>query len=156
MDSFLGLDLLRNYSYFSVPAAFLLAALPHMYAVLSSRAHYDNANPRGHHDSVARSETLNTVKQQCMLRAKAATANGFETLGFYASAVVAANVTGVEVGTLNTLTLGYVLSRFVYNFAYIWLQKNRRLAGVRSLSWVFGIVLAWTLWIKAGNRALVN
>ncbi|KAH7170576.1 hypothetical protein EDB81DRAFT_876599 [Dactylonectria macrodidyma] len=156
MDSFLSFDLSRNYSYFTVPAAFLLAGLPHVYAVLSSRALYDNANPRGHQDSVAKSETLDKMKQQCMLRANAATANGLETLGFYASAVVAANISGVETRTLNILTLGYVLSRLAYNFTYIWLQKNRRLASLRSLSWLLGISLIWALWIKAGRRALAN
>lgn len=91
-----------------------------------------------------------------MLRAKAASANGFETLGLYAPAVVAANVTGVDVRTLNMLTLGYIITRIIYNITYIWLQRNRKLAGVRSVSWVTGISLAVTLWIKAGNRALEN
>lgn len=156
MDSLFGLDLSRNYSYFSVPAAFFSAALPHAYSVLSSRVHYDNANPRNHQESLAKSETLDKVKQQCMLRAKAASANGFETLGLYAPAVVAANVTGVDVRTLNMLTLGYIITRIIYNITYIWLQRNRKLAGVRSVSWVTGISLAVTLWIKAGNRALEN
>ncbi|KAF7545485.1 hypothetical protein G7Z17_g9127 [Cylindrodendrum hubeiense] len=154
MDSFLGLDLSRNYSYFTVPVAFFSAAFPHAYSVSLSRVHFDNANPRNHQETIAKSETLDKVTQQCMLRAKAASANGFETLGFYAAAVVAANVAGVDAPTLNVLTLGYIISRIFYNFTYIWLQKNRNLARLRSLSWVAGIALVVTLWIKAGNKAL--
>jgi uncharacterized MAPEG superfamily protein len=41
-----------------------------------------------------------------ILRAKAAHANGNETIGLYAAAVVAANVAGVEAKTVNYLTLG--------------------------------------------------
>ncbi|KPM40642.1 hypothetical protein AK830_g5902 [Neonectria ditissima] len=156
MDSLLGLDLSRNYSYFTVPVVFFSAALPHAYAVLSSRAHFDNANPFNHAESLAASETLDKVKQQCLLRAKAASGNGFETLGFYASGVAAANVAGVDVRALNVLTMGYVATRVAYNVTYIWLQKNRRLARLRSVLWVSGIGLVVTLWIKAGNRALGN
>ncbi|KAK7432718.1 hypothetical protein QQZ08_000578 [Neonectria magnoliae] len=156
MNSLLGFDLSRNYSYFTVPAVFFAAALPHAYAVLSSRAHFDNANPCNHRETLATSETLDKVKQQCLLRAKAASANGFETLGFYASAVMAANITRVDIRTLNVLTLSYVATRVAYNVTYIWLQKNRRLSRLRSVCWISGIALVVTLWIKAGNRALGN
>jgi hypothetical protein len=44
-----------------VPAAFFTAAVPHAYAVLSSRVHYDNANPRNHSQSVTKSDILDKV-----------------------------------------------------------------------------------------------
>jgi uncharacterized MAPEG superfamily protein len=69
--------------------------------------------------------------------------------------VLAANVSGVPVASLNLLTLGYVATRVVYNVAYVWLCTNRRRAALRSATWLVGVSLVMTLWIKAANRAMV-
>jgi uncharacterized MAPEG superfamily protein len=84
-------------------------------------------------------------------RGEAASSNGFETLGFYAAAVVAANLARVPTSTVNNLTLGYLASRFAYNYTYVFLQDNARLAPLRTLVWGVGIGLIFTLFIKAGN-----
>jgi uncharacterized MAPEG superfamily protein len=84
-------------------------------------------------------------------RAKAATANGFETLGLYAASVVAGNVAGVSTARLNKLTLAYVLSRVVYNYTYVALQDNARMAGLRPLVWMAGIGIIFTLFVSAGK-----
>ncbi|KAM0338648.1 hypothetical protein ACHAPQ_002179 [Fusarium lateritium] len=110
MESFLGLDLTRNYSFFT--------------------------------------------NKQFLLRAKAATENGFETLGLYAAGLVAANFAGVPTPTINTLGLGYVASRVAYNVAYLWLQSDPALSRVRSLVWVTSIGFIVSLWVKAGNKML--
>jgi uncharacterized MAPEG superfamily protein len=49
---------------------------------------------------------IKTQTKNRILRARSAHANGLETIGLYAAAVVAANVTGVEVKSVNYLTLG--------------------------------------------------
>jgi len=89
-------------------------------------------------------------KKLRIVRAEAATQNGMETLGFYAAAVVAANAVGLDAGTLNTLTYGYLASRLMYNLAYVRLQDNRAFAPIRSLSWLVGVLLTVTLYVKAG------
>ncbi|RMJ03776.1 hypothetical protein CDV36_014692 [Fusarium kuroshium] len=144
MESFLGFDLTRNYSFFAVPAAFFVMAFPHIYAVRISAGTYDNANPRGHKEN----------KKQLILRAKAATENGFETIGYFAAGVAAANHAGVRAPALNALSFGYVACRTAYNVAYVWLQADRRLCWVRSVVWTVGIGLITTLWVKAGNSML--
>ncbi|KAL6924905.1 hypothetical protein FSST1_002179 [Fusarium sambucinum] len=154
MESFLGLDLTRNYSFFTVPAAFFIAALPHAYTIIASRGTYDNANPRSHKNNIEKCEVFTKCDKQFLYRAKAATENGFETLGLYAAGIVAANFAGVSTPTVNALSFSYVASRVVYNVAYLWLQANRRLAPVRSLVWTASIGLIITLWIKAGNKML--
>ncbi|KAM5351587.1 hypothetical protein ACJ41O_004310 [Fusarium nematophilum] len=154
MESFLGLDLSRNYSYFSIPAAFVVIAIPHIYAVRISAGTYDNANPRGHKENIEKSEKLDKDKKQHILRAKAASENGFETLGLYAAAVAAANHAGIHTPTLNSLAFGYVACRAAYNVAYVWLQADRRLCWVRSVVWTVGIGIVMTLWVKAGNKML--
>lgn len=91
-----------------------------------------------------------------ILRAKAASENGFETLGFYAAAVALANQAGLEPTVLNYLTYGYLLSRAGFIFTYVKLQDNRQLAVLRSVFWVIGISLTATLYIKAGNKLAAN
>lgn len=87
-------------------------------------------------------------------RAEAATANGTETIGLYAAAVIAANVSGVPAGRLNYLCLGYLASRVAYNLIYVWAQDNRKLAPFRSLAWTVGITLVLALFILAGMESL--
>ncbi|KAF7562182.1 hypothetical protein G7046_g1947 [Stylonectria norvegica] len=154
MDSLLGLDFSRNYSFFTVPAAVISTIWPHGYSVFLSGTSYDIANPRNLRESVAKNETLDKARKQRISRAKAASENGFETLGFYAAAVVAANHAGVEVRTLNNLTFGYIFCRILYNYIYIWLGQDRKYGIPRSIVWNFGFGLAMTLWIKAGLKMM--
>lgn len=89
------------------------------------------------------------------MRAKSAMENGFETLGVYASGVAAANYAGVDVRMLNLLTMGYLASRVAYNFAYIVLCQNRKLAPLRSIFWTAGAAILMTIWIMAGQKVSV-
>lgn len=84
------------------------------------------------------------------MRAEAAQTNGFENLAFFASAVVAANVAGVPTATLNTLSGGYLASRVLYNLIYI-NNTSEAMANARSVVFVSGIGMIFTLFIKSGN-----
>jgi len=79
--------------------------------------------------------------------------NGFETIALYASGVVAANVAGVAPEKLNKLAFGYVVSRFLYNHIYVFLQDNRKWAPARTVAWMVGLYIIMNLWISAGNAA---
>ncbi|OAQ97981.1 hypothetical protein LLEC1_04161 [Akanthomyces lecanii] len=155
MASFFGLDLAKNLSYYTVPAALVAAMLPHVLAITSSKGVFDNANPRTLKDNLEKTDALDKETKQRIARAKAASDNGFETIGLYAAAVVAANVTGVDTALLNRLTIGYVVSRFVFVFVYVQLGSNRKTAPVRSLTWAAGIASIVTLFIKAGNKVAI-
>ncbi|KAG6006005.1 hypothetical protein E4U54_000249 [Claviceps lovelessii] len=151
--SFTDANLGKNIGYMTVPVVFLVSCLlPHTYAVQSSGV-YDNANPRGFKEAVAGGE-MDKQRQQRVLRAKAASENGFESLGLYAAAVVAANQAGVAAGTINALTLGYLASRIAFVFAYVELGANRRLAVVRSLCWAASLGFCFGLWITAGLEVM--
>lgn len=145
------LDLTKNLSYFTVPVVFLICLLPHTYAaVTASLKVFDNAQPRAFHEAIAKTESLDKRTKQHILRAEAASANGFETLGLYAAAVVAGNTAGLETRILNIATIGYVLSRLAFLYAYIVLGENRKLANLRSAIWFSGIGCIVTLFVKAG------
>ena len=87
-----------------------------------------------------------------ILRAEACHTNAIETIGLYAAAVVAGNTSGLPASTMNTLTVAYIASRCLFTLTYIWLQEDRRFAYLRSLSWLAGIVLIMTMFVKSGSR----
>ncbi|KAJ3496962.1 hypothetical protein NLG97_g2269 [Lecanicillium saksenae] len=152
MASLAGLSLPKNVSYYTVPVALFACIFPSLVAVTGSRGVYDNANPRNLTESIGRSEALSKEAKQRVIRAKAASSNGFETIGLYAAAVVAANHAGVDISSLNRLTVGYTISRFVYVILYVNLGAVRSLAPVRSAVWMVGISAIVALFIKGGNN----
>lgn len=108
-------------------------------------------SPRKTEEHLAKDTTVDKRQLGRILRAKAASSNGLETIGLYAAGVVAANAAKVPVETLNKLSLFYLGSRVVYNFVYVFLQDNRKFAPVRSFVWMAGLGGIFTLFIKAGN-----
>ncbi|KAM3444007.1 hypothetical protein NHJ13734_001606 [Beauveria thailandica] len=152
MASLLGLDVTKNLSYYTVPAALVACMLPHVIAVTGAKDTFDKAYPRNLRDNVEKSDSIDKEAKQRVARAKAASDNGFETIGLYAAAVVAANAAGVETPLLNRLTIGYVISRYAFVFVYVQLGANRNAAPVRSLTWLAGIGAIVALFIKAGNK----
>ncbi|KAL2255631.1 hypothetical protein VTK26DRAFT_2980 [Humicola hyalothermophila] len=150
MASFLNLSE-TNWSYYTIPAAFGLCMLPHFYAIKLAGKNYDLGNPRKTEELCAKDTTMDKVTLRRISRAKAAAANGFETLALYAVAVVAGNVSGLPAGRLNALTLGYLASRAVYNLIYVRLQDNARAAVLRPLVWMAGIGIIMSLFISAGR-----
>ena len=108
-------------------------------------------SPRKTEEHLAKDTTMDKRQINRILRAKAASSNGLETIGLYAAGVAAANAAKVPVETLNKISLFYLGSRLVYNLVYIVLQDNRKFAPVRSLVWMAGVGSIFSLFIKAGN-----
>ncbi|KAK4106386.1 hypothetical protein N658DRAFT_17281 [Parathielavia hyrcaniae] len=142
-----------NWSYYTIPAAFILCMAPHAYAIKLANKNYDLGNPRKTIEHCAKDTTLDKVTARRIARAEAASANGFETLGLYAAAVVAGNTAGVAAERLNQLTLAYLLSRAAYSYIYVFLQDNSKFAPVRSLVWMAGAGLIMTLFVAAGGAS---
>ncbi|KAN0062253.1 hypothetical protein ACQY0O_005434 [Thecaphora frezii] len=94
-----------------------------------------------------------TETDKRFVRAEAANANGFENLGFFAAAVVAGNIAGLPPHELNALTFGYLVSRVVYNYFYITV-KDEAAVPLRSGSYLAGIGIIFTLFIRAGNKVV--
>ncbi|KAJ9152174.1 hypothetical protein NKR19_g4642 [Coniochaeta hoffmannii] len=140
-------------SYYTIPAAMVLLYVPHTYANIKAGKSQDHANPRKIEENLSKDESIDKVTKGRILRARAAHANANETIGLYAAAVVAANATGVDVKSVNYLTLGYLASRIAYNYIYVIAQDNRRVAPLRTLAWSAGVGIILTLFIKAGNAA---
>lgn len=83
-----------NYSLYAVPAMYAIAFLPHLLVVaVLSGGKWENSNPRCYVARIDRKEKK-TATEQMILRAEACQANSFENLGWFAAAIVAANVVG--------------------------------------------------------------
>ncbi|KIE02739.1 Membrane associated eicosanoid/glutathione metabolism-like domain protein, partial [Metarhizium majus ARSEF 297] len=174
MTALLPLDLSRNLSLFTVPsprprsrkpinpqankpqvpAAFGLALIPHLYAVGSAGfAIYDNSYPRAYRDTLTKDTSIDKVRKQRILRAEACSLNGLETIGLYAASVIVGNYAQLGTSTLNSLSIGYLVSRCAYTLSYVFIQ-NRRLSWLRTAIWQVTAAYIVMFWVKAGYKLL--
>ncbi|KAK8090249.1 hypothetical protein PG997_005210 [Apiospora hydei] len=114
----------------------------------------DTANPREFHETISKSDKVDKITKGRIMRSKAAASNGYETLPLFTGAVIASNIAGVPVSTINMLSFAYLGGRALFNFIYIRLQDNRKFASARSLVWMASIGCWFTLYIQAGLRAM--
>ena len=163
-------SLKTDFACLQIPAAWVIAFLPHAYAASQSKI-FDNRSPRTYASSLEKDQTIDkavslfaiiikslpnntplTVDQTKarILRCEGAQTNGFENLGLFATAVLAGNLAGIPTQTLNTLSGGYCLSRILYNFIYI-NNTSEAMANTRSVVFLAGIGQMFTLFIQSGN-----
>ena len=64
---------------------------------------------------------------------------------------MAGNAARVPTERMNKLALTYVASRALYNYVYVILQDNSRLAVLRPLVWGVGITVIMMLFVAAGK-----
>ncbi|CZT11192.1 uncharacterized protein RAG0_15416 [Rhynchosporium agropyri] len=142
-------DTTRNFSFYTIPAAWVIAFFPHPYAVSLSKS-FSNISPRTYVNGLKDDQTIDQATKDRIIRAEGAQTNGFENLGLFATAVVAGNLAGLPSATLNTLSAGYLASRILYNYIYITNTTNAA-ANMRSAAFLSGIGMIFTLFIKSGN-----
>lgn len=148
-------DNTRNYSLYTIPAAWGLSLVPHLYAAhlyqkATSRT-FDNRHPRSLTKIVAEDQSIDSTTKGRIIRAEGAQQNGFENVGLFAAAVVAGNMARLDNSWLNILSAGYVLSRLIYNVIYI-NNTTASLAMVRSTVFTGGAGMIIALYIMAGNN----
>ncbi|KAI1340827.1 hypothetical protein F5Y15DRAFT_414548 [Xylariaceae sp. FL0016] len=140
----------RNFSLFTVPAAFIILFIPKLYSLIVGGKHLDPASPRKYQPAIIDADDLNSKTKARILRAESAFANGLETIAFYASAVLAVNMAGVDPVVSNALAIAYLVTRVVYNVIYVILQQDPRWALARSTTWFAGIGIIFAMFLVAG------
>ncbi|KAI1352787.1 hypothetical protein F5Y01DRAFT_83344 [Xylaria sp. FL0043] len=145
----------KNISYFTIPVALFAALWPRSQSAFGEpgKKYFDPANPRTFTSRLEKAD-LDKETVARILRAEAASANGMEGLPIFAAAVVAGNSAGLSNTALNSLSVGYIVSRIIYNYVYIFLSSNRKLASLRTPVWFVGIGSALALFVKAGLAKL--
>ena len=93
---------------------------------------YNNKRPR------AWAQELSGYRQ----RASWASQNSFEIFPFFASAVIIANLTGVEAPTIDTLAVAFIATRVAYVVCYL-----ADLHLWRSVVWLAGFAICITLFV---------
>lgn len=83
--------------------------------------------------------------------APAAQQNGFEWFGFWGVAVLSGNLAHLPHAELNRMSLLYLFSRVLYNFAYVLLDGFAP-SLIRTAVFQVGIIAGLRLIIMAGNR----
>ena len=133
---------------------------PHIYAIgLSGHPDIPDlklANPRRTVAATAAQEKQSPVVAK-FLRAENAQQNGFETLGFFAASVVAANVAHVPTWKLNLFCGVFLGARAAFNLIYINVSSDRW-SVLRTISYFTGVGASCALAIEAGryvNAALL-
>lgn len=130
--------------------------MPHIYSsgeyTKATGKKLDIRNPRQWTQTIAQEPALDAKTKGQLLRAEAAQQNGFENLGFFAAAVVAGNMGHLSPSVLNGLSIGYVVSRFVFNHVYMF-NETEFLAKCRSVSYIAGVGMCCALYVM-GGRAL--
>ncbi|KXJ85630.1 hypothetical protein Micbo1qcDRAFT_153974 [Microdochium bolleyi] len=149
----IGLD--RNISYFMVIPALILPLSARYISGISGpgRKLFDKKNPRGHADALKNAEMDEELRGKLM-RAEACCANGFEALPLFAAAVTAGNAAGVPTRTMNLLSVGWIASRVLYTYVFIWYQGTEKLGyksvPMRTKVWTVGISMIMSMFVLAG------
>ncbi|KAL2205686.1 hypothetical protein CC79DRAFT_1275055 [Sarocladium strictum] len=143
-------NLSHNYFLYSVPVAYVLALWPNIYGKLKSGHIFDRANPRDFNEAVKSAESIDKIMKNRILRSQAASDNAHETLSLFVGGILAADRAGVPIRTINLLSGGYLLSRLIFNIAYVWLQDNRKFAFLRIAAWFAGVFCWMAMFIKSG------
>ncbi len=143
-----------NYSFYTIPAAWLLSIIPHQYAIIlySKSAHkrFDNCHPRSLTSKVEGDQAIDKATKRRIIRAEGAQQNGFENLAFFAAAVTAGNAAGLAPRMMNMLSGAYLATRVVYNLVYI-NGDTAALAGIRSVIYTAGVGLVCAVFVMAGK-----
>jgi uncharacterized MAPEG superfamily protein len=143
-----------NYSLYAIPAYFILAILPHAYAIqtitAASNGRWDNSSPRSstYADKVRKGVPAAVFSKY--ERAEAAHKNAMESLALFSAAVILGNMAQLPAGTLNTVAGAYLAVRAVYSVAYIQTTSNRY-SYVRSGIWLSSIGLCLYQLVRAAN-----
>ncbi|GBB84421.1 hypothetical protein RclHR1_01100013 [Rhizophagus clarus] len=142
-----------NYSLYSLPAAVLVAYYPYYYKgylVAKQTGNWNNISPRDNLNKAERQMTQDIWRKA--KRCEAAHQNGLETFPIFATAVIAANITGVPTSTVNALSTSYIVSRIIYNSIYI-NNESTRLANFRTLVWAASMGISFSLYILAARKS---
>lgn len=144
-----------NISLYTLPIAWLLCLTPRLYGAFTfttqARKAIDLVNPRSLPDKACADSLLDTRTKNRIVRAEAAMANGMENIGYFAAAVLAGNMAGLSRELVNSLSVGYLASRVVYNAAYV-LGETTFWGAARSILFFVGQGMIWALFVLAGKE----
>lgn len=151
----------------AVPAAWICAITPHFYAASltltkNDLALFDNVAPRAFL-AKTQAQEKQSANVAHYLRAEAASANGFEQIGLFASAVVLGTLVGIPTQEMNVFAAGWIASRVTYNVSRFALTTKLTIqilyisttstipSFARSVVFVGGVVACLSVFVKSAT-----
>jgi uncharacterized MAPEG superfamily protein len=148
------MDLPANFDILSIPGFFLMAFLPHSYAVhVASGGNplaWDNRNPRSAELKSNLKSRLAPENWALYQRAEAASANAYENFPFYAAAIIVGRIAGLSQDTSNKFAVGFLAARALHSLSFI-LTSNQKYTIIRTLAYFASIVLGTRHFLRAAK-----
>lgn len=148
-----------NLSLLAIPAYYLLSNIPHGYALNVATngrpLEWDNRCPRSTKLKAELQSKLSEEQYARYERAEACSANLYENLPLFASAVIVGNMVGLKKegwGGLNAFVGAYLGLRAAYTLAYIGIGDNK-MSYIRTGLWVASFSLCFRVF-RLAARAL--
>ncbi|KAK9324805.1 hypothetical protein V1517DRAFT_29853 [Lipomyces orientalis] len=150
----------QNYSLFALPVYYFVSVYPHAYAInlikAATNGKWDNANP----GSAAWTATMQRIVPKetyaRFQRAEAAHKNGMENFAIFATALVLGTLAQLPNKSMNAAAVVYLISRALYNSAYINIG-NGKASYIRSLLWAVGMgICMWVIGVAANKIRVHN
>ncbi|GAA5871688.1 hypothetical protein JCM16303_000832 [Sporobolomyces ruberrimus] len=143
-----------NYSFYSIPAVWVVGMSTHWYAVGLTKfsnklPNFDNTDVRSFQANIAAMDRTDPVVGK-YVRAEAATSNTYETLSLFAGAVLGGAVAKLPIRAQHKFAFSYVAIRAVYSLVYV-NGTSYRASNLRSVVWLAGVVSIFNQFIQAGK-----
>lgn len=146
-----------NYSFFALPAMFVLGQVPHSYGtaqVVSARnGKYNQHNPRGQANQEDIKKTVPQETWQTFERCEAAHSNSNENFPLFAAAVICGNMAKLDPDTLNLACGAFLALRVAYTVVYVTASKPPY-SYARSLLWFSSVGICLYLMMTAGMTTM--
>ena len=146
-----------NFSLHAIPLAWFIALSPRFWGVTTynqlTDGDMDIRHPRTFTEEVNNDPNpkLDATSQERIGRAEAAMDNGFGNVPLFAAAICAGNMARLEPKWLNGLAFGYLASRVLYNYLYIY-NDTKRMARGRAAVFMSGMGMIFALFVRAGEK----
>jgi uncharacterized MAPEG superfamily protein len=153
-----------NLTILAIPAYYIFAVLPHMYAINVATQHrpldWDNRAPRSSDHKVAIKESISEEAYGKYERAEGAHANALEQLPLFATAVIVGNAAGLPRNGwfgLDAFVGAFFAVRALHTVSYI-AGSTKQAAWVKTGVWAASLGMLFTVFGKAAkvlNRAAI-
>ncbi|KAI1503435.1 hypothetical protein F5X99DRAFT_425640 [Biscogniauxia marginata] len=142
----------ENWSWTAIPLALLITLYPRLWSGIfgPGRRWYPAGTPRTFSQDLE-NQNVPPILRGRLQRAEAAMNNGIENIPLFVAGVIAANVEGLDLWTLNILCLSYLLVRVIYTWVYIYGQELQSLPALtRTVIWFIGTFIIGGLLLSSG------
>jgi uncharacterized MAPEG superfamily protein len=130
------MSLPSNFSVLAIPGYYLLSFLPHAYALNVATGgrpvKWDNRNPRAANLKSNLQSKLPPAIYALYERGEAASANCYENMPIFYSAIVMGHIAGLDKESLNSFAFRYLLIRVAYVLSYVGIA-NQKFTPIRTI-----------------------